>query len=112
MDNARKKALSREYKERKLSPGIFAVRCTGTDAVWVAATRNLDKQQNSLWYQLRTGMHFNKAMQAAWNSHGEASFAYEVLEEIEGDDPGMVGLVLKEREAHWRKTLDAGNAAF
>jgi hypothetical protein len=111
MDNSRKKDLIREYKERKRSAGIFAVRCTATDEVWVGPSRNLDKEQNSLWFQLRMNGHMNKTMQAAWNAHGEAGFAYEVLEEIADDNPQLVGLLLKERDAKWREQLGAAKAA-
>ncbi len=109
MDNARKKELAREYKEQKRSAGIFAVRCT--DSIWVGPSRNLDKEQNSLWFQLRHGGHMNKQMQAAWNAHGESALTYEILEEIVDDNPQMIGLRLKERDAHWRKELGAAQAA-
>ncbi|HEY1707636.1 MAG TPA: GIY-YIG nuclease family protein [Rhizomicrobium sp.] len=108
MENARKKDLIREYKERKAQPGIYAIR--SGDAVWVGISNNLDKQQNSVWFQLRMNGHMNKAMQAAWNAHGEAAFTYEVLEEIEDDNPQMIALLLKDRDAHWRQQLDAGKA--
>jgi len=111
MDSARKKDLIREYKERKRSAGIFAVRCAASGEVWVGPSRNLDKEQNSLWFQLRTGGHMNKALQAAWTSHGESAFAYEVLEEIVDDNPQLIGLLLKERDAKWREQLGAARAA-
>jgi hypothetical protein len=108
MENARKKDLIREYKERKAQPGIYAIRCG--DAVWVGMSKNLEKQQNSLWFQLRMNGHMNKAMQAKWNASGADSFRYEVLEEIEDDNPEMIGLLLKDRDAHWRQALNAGKA--
>src|SRR5690349_21498550 len=78
MENIRKKDLIREYKEQKATPGIFAVRCG--DQVWVGPSKNLEKQQNSIWFQLRQNGHLNKAMQAAWNTHGANAFVFEVLE--------------------------------
>jgi hypothetical protein len=53
---------------------------------------------------------YNKTMQAAWDKHGEAAFTFEVLEEITDENPSMIGLLMKEREAHWRTELNAGKA--
>ena len=107
MDNTRKKDLIREYKEQKSTPGIFAVRCG--DQVWVGPSKNLEKQQNSVWFQLRQNGHMNKAMQAAWNANGD-SFTFEVIEEVADENPQLIGLLLKEREAHWRDKLGAARA--
>lgn len=107
MDNARKKELTREYKEQKPTPGIFAVRCQPSGEAWVAKTPDLAKRQGGLWFQLRTGGFPGKSLQAAWNKHGEAAFAFEILEEITDDNALMIPVLLKDREAHWRRELGA-----
>lgn len=109
MDNARKKELARIYKERKHPQGIFAVRCEVAKGVWLGATRNLDAQQNQIWFGLRTGKHSNKEMQAAWDRHGEASFRYEIVEEIDDDNPLLIPSLLKEREKHWMTETKAAS---
>lgn len=108
MENNRKKDLIREYKEQKPTPGIFAVRSGAS--VWVGPSKNLAKQQNSIWFQLKNNGHMNKAMQAAWNADGEAAFTFEVLEEVEDENPQLIALLLKERDAAWREELGAGKA--
>jgi hypothetical protein len=107
MDNARKKEISREYRERKQQAGIFAVHCAPTGQRWIAATRNLDKQQNGVWFQLRMGNHMNKPLQAAWKEHGEAAFTYDIVEEVTDENALLIDVLLKERDAHWRKELGA-----
>jgi hypothetical protein len=107
MDKARKKELTDAYKERKPSPGIFAVRCTASGEAWVGKASEVWRKQSGLWFQLRTGGFPNKEMQAAWNAYGEAAFAFEVVEEIGDENPLLVPVLLKEREVHWRKTLNA-----
>jgi hypothetical protein len=107
MDNARKKELTRTYKEQKVRPGIFAVRCTASGEAWVAKAPDIDKRQSGLWFQLRMGGFPGKSLQAAWNTHGETAFAFEILEEIRDENEGMIPLLLKEREAHWRTELGA-----
>jgi len=113
MDNARRKELIRAYKEQPTRQGVFAVRCDASGETWVSATPNLDKQKTSIWFGLRTGGFSNRAMQAAWKAHGEASFSYEVLEvlEIEDDTPAyVVQTRLKDRDLHWRTKLAAPRA--
>ena len=105
MDKSRRKEIVRTYKERIPQQGIFAVRCAGR--IWVSASRHLDTQQNGLWFQLRQGGHPNTALQAAWKSHGEAAFTFEVLEEVKDENPLLIVSLLKEREKHWRTALGA-----
>lgn len=107
MDNARKKELARAYKERKPLPGIFAIRCERSGKVWVASSRNLEAQQNREWFVLSGGFHSNKAMQAAWNAHGDASFHFEIVEEVTDENPLLIPSLLKDREKHWRAQLGA-----
>ena len=107
MDKARRKDLVREYKERKEQLGVFAVRCEPAGKVWVASTRNLDRQQNRVWFVLRNGGQGNKAMAEAWKAHGEASFRYEILEEVTDDNPLLLDSLLKDRTVHWLKELSA-----
>jgi hypothetical protein len=106
MDNARKKEMLREYKEAPQKAGVFAIVCG--DARWIGTTRNLDKQKNSLWFQLRMGGYPNAALQSAWKANGEDAFTYEILEEVKDDNALIIGELLKEREAAWRTEMGAG----
>ncbi|MBS0275281.1 MAG: GIY-YIG nuclease family protein, partial [Proteobacteria bacterium] len=51
MSNARKKELLREYRETPQRVGVFSITCG--EERWTGTSRNLEKQQNSLWFQLR-----------------------------------------------------------
>lgn len=107
MDNARKKELARSYKEEKPKPGVYAVRCTATGQAWVAKSPDLRKRQTALWFQLNAGGFPGKSLQAVWNQHGEAAFVFDVLEEIEDENEMLIPVLLKDREALWRKELGA-----
>jgi hypothetical protein len=109
VSNARKKELLREYREAPQRAGVFAIVCG--DARWTGSTRNLDKQQNSLWFQLRMGKYPNADLQKAWNEKGESAFAYEVLDEVKDENPLIIGQLLKEREARWREELGASRVS-
>ncbi|MGV8997481.1 MAG: GIY-YIG nuclease family protein [Parvibaculaceae bacterium] len=112
MDKEQKRQIQRDFKEKKVTSGIFAVRCTVTDERWLGPSRNLDAQQNGIWFQLNMGNHRIKDMQAAWTTHGEANMAYEVVERFEDEDMSayLVQSKLKERLAYWRTELNAGLA--
>ena len=112
MDKQTRRDLLRDYKERKSVAGVYAVRCAPTGEVWTAGSRNIDAQQNSLWFGLRNGGHINRAMQASWTAHGEAAFSFEVLERIDDEalTPQGVRDQLKTRERHWLAALGAKKA--
>ncbi len=50
---AERKEAARQFKERKPSPGIYALRCSTTGRAWVDSSPNLDAAQNSQFFQLR-----------------------------------------------------------
>lgn len=106
MDKQSRRNAARDYKERKVPAGIFSLRCLATGETWVGAARNLD-QKNGLMFSLRQGSHRNRALQAAWTAHGEAGFAYEVVETLDDEDLGPLGrdTWLKTRELYWREAL-------
>ena len=110
MDKQSRREALRQYKERTPAVGVFAVRCAATGEAWVAGSRNLDQQQNGVWFSFRHGGHPNRAAQAAWNAHGEAAFSFEPLETIETADltPLSIDARLKEAEQAWRERLGAG----
>jgi hypothetical protein len=104
-----RKALLREYKERKVEAGIYAVRCVVSGEAWVGATPDLSTRQNGVWFSLRQGSHRERSLQAAWNTHGPDAFVFEPVEtvDVEGLDGVMRNSRLKDRRAHWIAVLNA-----
>jgi hypothetical protein len=102
IDKADKKEAARQFKERKPSPGIFALRNRATGRMWVDSSPNLNATQNGQFFQLRQRLHRNKELQAEWNADGEASFEFVVLERLAEDTPPLnLRDVLQERKLHW-----------
>ena len=101
----RKSAL-RAYKERKVRPGIYAVREITSGRAWPGSAADLDATRNGLWHTLNSGRHLDKGLQAEWSRLGEERFEYVVLEVLEEE---MTPLVLKEtlkaRKADWAGLL-------
>jgi hypothetical protein len=112
MDKQSRREAIRDYKEKKTLSGVYAVRCPASGEVWVAGAVNVENQQTRHWFGLRMGSHMNKAMQAAWNLHGEAGLSFEILERIEAEELTPLGLAdaVKVRERHWRAALGAMKA--
>ncbi|MBO6633784.1 GIY-YIG nuclease family protein [Parvibaculum sp.] len=104
MDKSRRRQIVKDYKEREVARGIFAVRCLASGEVWLGVGRSLDNMRNGIWFTLRLGTHPCVTLQAAWNAHGEESFVYEVVEEVDAKDmtPWMLQSLLKERLQHWQ----------
>jgi hypothetical protein len=107
VDKSRRKELMREYAERPPSAGVFAVKCAATDEAWVGWSKSLDKRQNGMWFQLRAGgLPAAPDLAAAWKTHGEGAFRFEILEAISEDNPYKLELLLEERTTHWRGKLN------
>ena len=97
-----RRAAIDEYKNRKPRRGVFAVRCTATGHVWVGASPNLEAARNGTWFTLRANAHRDAALQAEWRAHGEETFRYDVLEELDPDAlPMSVSDLLKEKKREW-----------
>lgn len=104
-----RKALLREYKERKVEAGIYAVRCAASGQAWVGATPDLSTRQNGVWFSLRLGSHREPSLQAAWNAHGADGLVFEALEAVDTEGLDRFGRDsrLKARRAHWIAALNA-----
>lgn len=103
---AARRQIADEFKERKVPRGVFAVRCFTTGDAWVGSSPNLDAARNSLWFQLRGGLHRNAALQAAWKQHGEQTFDLEVLEQFEEDtSPLLLNELYTRKKKEWVQSL-------
>ena len=103
-----KREARKEFKLKKTPKGIFVVRCTVSKQAWVAASDHLDSAWNGLRFQLHEGRHSNKQLQAAWNTHGESSFEYSILETFDEELlPLVLKDALKQRQKHWLAELNA-----
>jgi hypothetical protein len=103
---AARRQIADEFKERKVPRGIFVVRCTATGDAWVGSSPNLDAARNSLWFQLRGGLHRNAALQGAWKQHGEQAFTLDVLERVAEDtSPFLLNELYIRKKKEWSESL-------
>jgi hypothetical protein len=108
MKHQDRKAAIAAYKERKVTAGIYAVRCSASGETWVGWAPDLTTIENRLWFTLRHGANTHRSLQAAWNSHGRDGLTVEVLERLEEEEIVSVReATVKARHAFWRDKLGA-----
>jgi hypothetical protein len=111
MDRTERKAAVSAYKERKAVAGVYAIRCTTSDAQWVGSAPDLSTIWTRRAFALRQGVETNRALQSAWDVHGAENFAFRILEEIDLEQLTYGReRALKERIAHWREVLGGAGA--
>jgi hypothetical protein len=77
-----KKDLKREYKQTLRPMGVFQIRNTVNEKVFIGSTLNLDGIFNRHEFQLKAGVHQNKSLQSDWNEFSADKFEFEILEEV------------------------------
>ena len=83
-----RKAALLEYKMSHRLMGVYQIRNTVTEKVWIDSSINVPAKFNRYRLQLAAGLHPSKALQADWDEFGESAFAFEILEHLEPqDDP-------------------------
>ena len=72
-----------------------------------SAGRNLEAAKNN-WLELNTRLRRTPSLQQEWNQHGEAGFAYEVLETLPEDAHALaVKDLLEAKRKQWVAELNA-----
>jgi hypothetical protein len=108
MKSEDRKAAVAAYKERKVEPGIYAVRCRPSGQIWVGGAPDLATIRNRLWFTLRMGSNTHRSLQEAWAAHGAEAFAFDILERLDEEEIGYVrDRLLKEAVARWVEELGA-----
>ncbi|HST57516.1 MAG TPA: GIY-YIG nuclease family protein [Longimicrobium sp.] len=98
--------LRRRYKEEGRPMGVYAFRNAVNGRMLIGASQNLPGAQNSLRFQLRMGSHRNRELQADWKAHGEASFTWDVLDELKLEPGADARAELDALERLWLDELE------
>ena len=81
-----KAAAKLEYKLSHRPMGVFQIRNTTNDKIFVDSSVNVPGKINRHRFTLNAGLHASKPLQADWNELGEAAFEFETLEPVEPRD--------------------------
>ncbi len=87
-----RKELTELYKNTKFRMGVFQIRNTVNNKVFVEGSVNLDKIFNRHRTELNFSNHRNTALQKDWKEYGEANFVYEILAEIEPPEGNQIAI--------------------
>ena len=74
------------YKQGFVPVGVFVIRNTRDQRIYLGGSRNLEGAMNRHRFELTTRSHRNRQMQADWSRHGAQGFAFEVLDRIRQSD--------------------------
>jgi hypothetical protein len=102
----RKEELKQLYKESKTQAGVYQIKNTKNQKIFIGSTMNL-KTLNGKRFELKMGSHKNKLLQNEWNEYGEDAFVFEVLEVLEKKETGYFDAKdeLAKLEAKWLEKL-------
>ncbi len=81
-----KKAALLEYKLTHRPMGVFQIRNTRDDKVFIDSSMNVPGKINRHKFALNMGKHASKPLQADWDEFGEAAFEFETIEPVEPRD--------------------------
>ena len=80
--NPRHKQLKKNYQQNAPPMGVFLIRNTVNDRVFLGSSLNLPGIINRHKFQLANGNHPNKQLQSDWNELGSNKFAFEIVDEL------------------------------
>lgn len=102
----RKKELKQLYKETKVEAGVYQIRNTVNNKVFIGSTRNL-KTLKGKRFELEVGTNTNKVLQSEWNQYGKDAFSFEVLEVLKPKETGFFDAKreLKKLEEMWLEKI-------
>lgn len=75
-----------QYGQSYMRAGIYRIRCSANNTVYVGQAKNLSRRTATHRQQLRKGAHYNPHMQSAYNKYGEESFSVAYLLHCDVED--------------------------
>jgi len=105
----RRKEIINEYKERKLSGGVYTITNILSGKYLIGHAADLKSVQNRFQFAVTTGLTFHPKLKKEWDVQGNQAFAFEVLEKLEQkpeQSPAEFMDDLKTLEQVWRTNLD------
>lgn len=110
MDKQRKKDIQAEYKAKKESGGVYAIRNIVNGKTLLLTTTNLQGSRNRFEFSQKTGSCESPKLTADYRLMGNGAFKFEILETLEmGDEQNYESYVkdLKILQSLWLEKFDA-----
>ena len=77
-----KRELKKQYQQSHRPMGVFVIRNTVNQKIFVAASVNLPGLINRHKFALQRGSHASPSLQADWNLLGADKFEFEIVDEL------------------------------
>lgn len=95
--------MSVENKEIIGKSGIYQIRNTVSEKIYVGSAKDLKARKRTHFSQLRTNQHPNNHLQNSYNKYNNEDFIFEVIEYVDDKED------LLEREQYWMDKLEVTN---
>lgn len=83
MDPQKRKELINSYKEKLAVGGIYCIKCSGNNRMWIKSSKDIASQKNRFEFAVSTKSCPDPSMSKEWTMYGIQSFSFTVLEKIE-----------------------------
>jgi hypothetical protein len=107
-----KKALKDEYKQRKITGGIYRVTNTHSGKCLLGYAPDAQAKQNAFSFAVSTDLFFDQRLRQDWGESGGKVFTFEILETlVKKTDQTQEQFIadLQELEQMWSDKLDLVN---
>lgn len=84
MENKKEKIA--EYKERKITGGVYAIKNTANEKILLQSGTNLQGCKNRFAFAQSTNFCVDMKLKKDWEAFGAAAFQLEILEELAKKD--------------------------
>ena len=81
-----KKELQDKYKEREIIGGVYAIKNTMNNKIFLDVATDLRGIKNRFEFAQKTGSCIHVKLRDDWNNYGSGQFVFEVLEELTKGD--------------------------
>lgn len=83
VDQAKRRAASRAYREQRDVGGIYRITCAANNHTWLFANKNIQGAQNYFDFSKRNNTCPTHELAKDWPLYGAEAFSLEVLETLE-----------------------------
>lgn len=83
MEKLSKKVLKERYKNRVMIGGIYCIKCSINNDIWLRATTDMQGSKNRFTFSVMINSCPETCMIETWKMHGASTFCFEILEQIQ-----------------------------
>lgn len=83
MEKISKKILKEQYKNRSVVGGIYSIKCSINNAMWLRAATDMQGARNRFTFAVKIDSCPEPCMLEAWKTYGGTTFSFEILEEMQ-----------------------------